>query len=942
MITNTVTVLTFKKPTGKKYTLKNSGASTAQIQSHATAEKFECKNVDDFSALLESISNKNNTALMLGQFIDHKEGEILNVVPSYEYKEIVEARGIKADTDTYNKPIKRTGHKNRSIARLSRTVLASDWFLIDVDVPEMMPKKLKKVLANGDIKETMANVHSCFTDASCVSAPSSSSRIKRIGSSDTASSNSHTFYKADYSSNVQRFGRSLLLHSMSTKYGFMRKVKSNGQTIGERPWSVFDPTTFSPERLIFTGQPTIKKSAKKTIQHVPYSTTVHHGTVDHVPTLDVQCDEYKDYKIEKSGKSKFSISDNKSLTDDTVIEAKIYGLEMTKTLAEYRELGIDKIRCQSPFRPDSKSYAAIMRFTDSTSLVYDVGTGINYYKTSSDAQTLALYEKAIGVCNTKTKTKTKTKTQLTRFEKSLALYAKSLGSVKPNDRLSRSEKSLALYAKSLGFVKKSGVSVYDHIPNKTEKPDMSYTKDYINYPEYGSKVMPDEMSDGQTAKMVIDRYFHNINNLHIENRLVYKFTGYGWELMGDQSILNAIVYACVVDHIGSITANRANSIGKLIQYDVLTKIKQPKLLDQRYKVFSNGLFDAVKNKLVKHDRNHFYTESEYFFDADIDFTKSKYYKAMNVSFPNGKKTKQKYMQMLGYLMFAPKNYLEKVMVFEGASGAGKSLSLKVLNSLMGDRATPFSMDKINNPKIRINISKSVFAFDDDSHSPSKVDAGSFAAAFKSLTSCADMSEEQLYTQEMHNGSFSQTMAIAANKLPDFYDNSDAYIRRLEVIRYKVKISGGKHSNPNLLDDILNDDYESACAIAMIYQGYCDLFNHNNVPYGTFRGVKFVTLKASEKLIADEIISKRRGSLLDFADDNLRYKHGNFVSNDELFELIRDKEPAFRMKSNSTLGWMLKNSLLDDKFKGCEATILRKKGHTIRGRSNLAINRFVGV
>jgi len=40
----------------------------------------------------------------------------------------------------------------------------------------------------------------------------------------------------------------------------MREIysKTTGQVVGHRPWTIFDPSTFSPERLLFEGKPVVE------------------------------------------------------------------------------------------------------------------------------------------------------------------------------------------------------------------------------------------------------------------------------------------------------------------------------------------------------------------------------------------------------------------------------------------------------------------------------------------------------------------------------------------------------------------------------------------------------------------------------------------------------------------------------------------------------------
>jgi len=70
----------------------------------------------------------------------------------------------------------------------------------------------------------------------------------------------HCFVQVKNADDVEDFGKRLLMHSLSTEYGFMREIysRTTGEVVGHRPWTIFDPSTFSRERLLFEGKPVIE------------------------------------------------------------------------------------------------------------------------------------------------------------------------------------------------------------------------------------------------------------------------------------------------------------------------------------------------------------------------------------------------------------------------------------------------------------------------------------------------------------------------------------------------------------------------------------------------------------------------------------------------------------------------------------------------------------
>ena len=73
----------------------------------------------------------------------------------------------------------------------------------------------------------------------------------------------HAFVQVEVPGDIKRFYNDLGIGALDTTYGFMRQLlHSSGLNAGKptgalRPWGIFDPCVYAPERLVYEGAPTI-------------------------------------------------------------------------------------------------------------------------------------------------------------------------------------------------------------------------------------------------------------------------------------------------------------------------------------------------------------------------------------------------------------------------------------------------------------------------------------------------------------------------------------------------------------------------------------------------------------------------------------------------------------------------------------------------------------
>jgi hypothetical protein len=147
----------------------------------------------------------------------------------------------------------------RHIARIKANMLPTTWMLFDRDDVKGMPDKLA-TMPDDEWFSAMSSMVPGLDKIQVVKVPSSTGRILVDGEPMSASGRHYYIPVAD-GNDLERFGAILLQRSFLNGYGFMRPIYSRttpDKVAGRRQWSIFDPTTFSHERLVYEGAPTLK------------------------------------------------------------------------------------------------------------------------------------------------------------------------------------------------------------------------------------------------------------------------------------------------------------------------------------------------------------------------------------------------------------------------------------------------------------------------------------------------------------------------------------------------------------------------------------------------------------------------------------------------------------------------------------------------------------
>ena len=368
-----VTIVRSDKPINKRFTLNSEGEIVKHPARHparSTAQTVKVSDALDMQRVIEAVNADANAYLILG-YISGTEprGDIAEGEPYglWSAKEIEKVTG-KAQSSC---KIKGLNIYTRSLANF----IFSSWFLFDYDVVPGMPDEL--IFDNpNDWLDEIKKI--CPGLERMIITRSNSSRVLLDGKRASTSRNVHCYVQAVDANDIERFSASLLVAAESYVFQKPSFDKETGEILAMYPWSIFDPSVFSPERQVYCGAPTVKG---KGLSVASSELTVFNGRrfdtrVIETPTKDINI-RFK----QQTGMVLRSESNHWGFHSNTLkLDQEIVIKGGTTTLLDYWLSDEGKLRCQTPFR-DSSSMAGVLNRSKSTGrpCLYDSGSRTTYW-----------------------------------------------------------------------------------------------------------------------------------------------------------------------------------------------------------------------------------------------------------------------------------------------------------------------------------------------------------------------------------------------------------------------------------------------------------------------------------------------------------------------------------------------------------------------------------
>ena len=222
--------------------------------------------------------------------------------------------------------------------------------------------------------EKLCQVHPPLRDVRRLISPSSSGRVILPDGSRAGSSNFHTYILTDHPGKLEPAGKVFEARLWLAGHGRTAPGKS-GQPLRR---SILDVCTFSVSRRVFEADPVVEPPLKLEKRHWRLEGP-EDGIWDLGEMPELTAKEKGRYEELTGRKMATGRADGyvfRVIARDLDPEMVVETAEGVMTVAEYRESDLGHIRCQTPFRPDSESWAAFLSRHEGANgevFLYDVG-----------------------------------------------------------------------------------------------------------------------------------------------------------------------------------------------------------------------------------------------------------------------------------------------------------------------------------------------------------------------------------------------------------------------------------------------------------------------------------------------------------------------------------------------------------------------------------------
>lgn len=336
---------------------------------------------EEFAALQEEVSEDSHAAFINSVFNDIAIGEEFIILSAGEIEKRLGIPQIDRERQKGIHTLEHDGKTYKAVGRFKENVSPSAWQLLDRDIDEHTPPEYVNLTTSEWIAQ-IGIILPGIEKVSYVKVPSTSSRVMDQARP-VSPGNSHVWIKVDNPERIEQVRSAIIplavLKGMTWETPRLSRTE-NDKVVGRSLTTIFDPSVWTPGRLVFDGKPTVGEGL--TVE--PLRPIIVRGERDAFDLSSVampnssQIREIRSktglvVKADGSGVS-MSLDD---LALNTEIAIKDYGI---LTLRQIIEQGITgKVRCQTPFR-DSQSWAAFLRIcTDENPFIFDSGTGITHW-----------------------------------------------------------------------------------------------------------------------------------------------------------------------------------------------------------------------------------------------------------------------------------------------------------------------------------------------------------------------------------------------------------------------------------------------------------------------------------------------------------------------------------------------------------------------------------
>jgi P4 family phage/plasmid primase-like protien len=357
-----LTLVKAKKSINKRVVLDDAGRPVkhpAGLLATAKARTVYVPDVEAMERLLRLVANDPAMVLLQGYFFDEPTDpntfeEKCGLLVGKQFNILSQQK--LADLNGEYKGGWVEVNYERAIARTKDNMLPSTWILLDRDSADGIPLHLAN-MTDDEWLQAIGRIIPDFARMGWVRVASTSSRVLYEGKP-ISDRGCHYWFQTT-TDDDETLGHRMLLQAAANGLGFKKMNKAGAGTL----WSIFDPTTFSHERIAFEGMP---KVSGDRLMVAPPDIQAQRG-----PRVNSHLVSDVSPKQEKRIKSQFQIGirrgggigrlealvDCDKLTLNTVVETQKLG---SITVTDYMKSGRDHLRCQATFR-DSNSWNGFLK-----------------------------------------------------------------------------------------------------------------------------------------------------------------------------------------------------------------------------------------------------------------------------------------------------------------------------------------------------------------------------------------------------------------------------------------------------------------------------------------------------------------------------------------------------------------------------------------------------
>ncbi len=307
---------------------------------------------------------------------------------------------------------------------------------------------------------------------------------------------------------------------------------------------------------------------------------------------------------------------------------------------------------------------------------------------------------------------------------------------------------------------------WDRAPDLSDVSRVSFAELSVDPVE---RNMNDHFTDANT--LLIHAFSNRLGSF---SHVAYWWEGRHWELVADPVLRR---------HIGSGLNNGGEtklSNSRITGTAAVIKDQMPmrRVLNPRSHLvfFQNCVVDAATGKTSAHAPGY---DNSYLLNCDYepDAQCPAWIAWLEDIFESDPERIQLMQEQFGWALITDNLGLHKAVVWVGVPRGGKGTALSILSRLCGDAAGAFQLSGLADDKVLSGFAAKNIVIDSDAASVDRTKAREVAGKFKTLTANEPVSVKLLYTQTPFQGELNCKMYLAANSVPNLYDDSGATANR---------------------------------------------------------------------------------------------------------------------------------------------------------------------